>query len=221
MKVLITAIFVISVSSLFAQRGQCSCDNNQGMKGLIKCDTTILMNASKLYWQFNCDSVWLTLENTNREKVSIDEVPIEKSQYTYRLGYHLIKEFNKTLLFRSGCPATGPCVYTLVDKFNGNKLKVLPQLICINTDIDIDNPKKYEFDFVVYLAENYENLILYYVDKGTSCTIPMNEKLTYIVPEFQFTSMNITDNILTIAYFIDGGLEKNISVNLDDTKNCR
>jgi len=78
-----------------------------------------------MYWQFNCDNIWLTLENKSGNKFKIDEVPVDLYGYTYRLGYHLIKEYKNNLLFRSGCAATGPCSYILIDKNNGKKRKNL------------------------------------------------------------------------------------------------
>jgi hypothetical protein len=190
------------------------------MKTFIDCDTTTLSNNSKLYWQFNCESIWLTLENPNGKRKVIDELPSTFSEIASRLGYHLIKEFEKGILFRSGCAANGPCNYILIDKLYGNILKEFPQLICIDTDISIEDPQNYKFDFVVYLSDTSDHLILYYIDTGKSCMISFKEKLTGVIPEFQFTRMTMADKVLTLFYEMDDTKTKTVSVNLDEKKDC-
>ena len=34
----------------------------------ISCETAKFKNGSKLYWQFNCDRIWLTLEDVKGKK---------------------------------------------------------------------------------------------------------------------------------------------------------
>ena len=172
-------------------------------------------NASKLYWQFNCDSVWLTLENISKQKKVIDQVPIELSDLTYRLGYHLIKEFKNAILFRHGCPATGPCYYKLLDKTTGTVLKESGQLICIDTDVRVDSAYKYKFNFIVYLSVDTEEIIVYFVDSNKTQKHPFTEKLTAaVLPEMQFDKMVLKNNILTITYISDSNQTKDIDIKL-------
>jgi len=186
----------------------------------VSCDTTIFSNKAKLYWQYNCDRIWLTLENSKGQKSVIDEIPVELYGYTYRLGFHLIKEFDKTVLFRSGCPANGPCIYTLIDKNNGKKVKEFDQLICIDTDIRRSNAHKYNFDFVVYLSDTTNNLIIYYVDKNKILKVPFNENRT---PQIQpkFNDMVLHHNVLTLSYKLDNNTKKTLNINLNDKKYSR
>lgn len=177
----------------------------------ISCDTTYFSNQSKIYWQFNCDNVWLTLENKNGAKFTIDEVDADLSGYTYRLGYHLIKEYKSRLLFRNGCGATGPCSYTLIDKSNGNKIEEFGQLICIDTDVQIENEHAYDFDFIVYLSD--ESIIIYNIESKKTISFPFKEKLTAVIPEQQFDKMILKNNLLTIFYETDDG-KKTLKVNL-------
>jgi len=186
------------------------------------CKTILLKNKSKLYWQYNCNRIWLTLENGKGNKTVLNEVDVELFGYTYRLGYHLIKEFDKTILFRSGCPANGPCIYTLIDKSTGKKIDEFGQLICIDTDVRED--KKYQFDFVVYFAENYEKLKIYYINTKRTLTIPFDAKrnnLTAVIPEQQFDKMNLKGNILTIYYTTTENKELKLKINLTNKKYCR
>jgi hypothetical protein len=144
--------------SLFGQSKQCDCSNDSLItKYTVKCKTTYLKNGSKLYWQFDCDKIWLTLQTKNK-KIIIDRVPIEYYNLTYRLGYHLVREFKTSLLFRGGCPANGPCEYTLIDKTSGLKIKQFGQIV--------DSPiKDYPYDFVIYLSKANDLLKIYFPDK--------------------------------------------------------
>ena len=76
----------------FGQKKQCFCDKNLSTKKApMSCKTTFLKNKSKLYWQFNCDRIWLTLQNVKRKKIIINEVKIDFYSYANRVGYQLIK----------------------------------------------------------------------------------------------------------------------------------
>ncbi|GAA4456806.1 hypothetical protein GCM10023092_22620 [Rurimicrobium arvi] len=184
----------------------------------VSCDTTTFKNNSKLYWQYNCDRIWLTLENSSGQKFVIDEVEVELYNLTYRLGYHLIKEFKESLLFRSGCPANGPCTYTLIDKANGKKLKEFDQLICIDTDIKWEHAHKYNFDFIVYLSNKSDNIIIYYVDSKRTLKVPFKENLTGIIPQHQFDEMTLENNILKLSYELDKDTKKTLKIELKNKK---
>lgn len=192
----------------------CFCENDSLINNYtVSCDTTTLSNNSKLYWRFDCDRIWLTLENKNGQKSVIDTVPINLYPYTYRLGFHLIKDFDKTILFRSGCPANGPCVYTLIDKTTGNKIKEFDQLICIDTE-----DAKYAFDFVVYLSDTIDSINVYFVDTEKSLKIPFTENLTSAAypQQQQFKEMSLINNILELTYWTNDNKEKTLKININD-----
>lgn len=217
----LTTILLLFTLPAFGQNNHCFCDKDTLMnEATVSCDTTIFSNKAKLYWQYNCDRIWLTLENSKGQKNVIDEIPVELYGYTYRLGFHLIKEFDKTVLFRSGCSANGPCIYTLIDKNNGNTVKEFDQLICIDTDIRWSNAHKYNFDFVVYLSDTTNNLIIYYVDKNKTLKVPFHENRTsQIQPKFD--KMTLNNNILTLFYELDDNTKKKLNINLNDKKYSR
>lgn len=124
MKTLITfTFFILTFGPLYGQKKQCHCDKDTLMNNAtVSCETRMLKNKAQLYWQYNCDKIWLTLETSKGKKTTIDKVPVEYYGYTYRLGFHFVKEFNNSILFRSGCAANGPCIYTLIDKTTGKKI---------------------------------------------------------------------------------------------------
>jgi hypothetical protein len=217
-----TIILLLLAVSVFGQNQNCFCDKDTFMNhATVSCDTTIFANQSRLYWQYNCNRIWLTLENAEEQKYEIDTVPIVYYGYTYRLGFHLIKEFDQTILFRSGCPANGPCIYTLIDKFNGKTVEKFGQLIGIDTDIQWENAHEYDFNFIVYLSGNYDRLTVYFVDSGEEIEVPFKEELTYLIPENQFDDMTLKNNILTLAYHLENNKKKTLKINLNNKKNRR
>ena len=218
----LTTILLLFTLPTFGQVKQCFCDKDTLMNGAtVSCDTTTFKNNSILYWQYNCDRIWLTLENSSGQKFVIDESGVELYNLTYRLGYHLIKEFKESLLFRSGCPANGPCIYTLIDKSNGKKLKEFDQLICIDTDVKWENSHKYNFDFIVYLSDKADHLIIYYVESNRTLKVPFKDKLTGIIPQKQFNEMTLENSILTLFYELDGNTKKTLKIDLNDKKYSR
>jgi hypothetical protein len=188
-------------------------------KATTECKTTLLMNKSKLYWQFNCDRIWLTLENIKEQKIVIDEIETSLFGYTYRLGLFLIREFDKTILLRGGCPANGPCRYSLIDKTTGKKIDEFGQLICIDTELS--DGEKYPFDFVVYPDSSGKNLIVQYIDTKKKLIVPFSlqkNNLTARIPEYQFHQMKLKNNLLTISYTTTTGKHLKLKINLHHKK---
>jgi hypothetical protein len=198
----------------YGQKKQCSCNTNNAMiEAPMDCETIVLKNKSKLYWQFNCNRIWLTLQNKIGKKTVINEVDIDLYGYTYRLGYHLIKEYKNSLLFRAGCPANGPCVYILINKTNGRIIKKFDQLICIDTDNKSGNAHIYSYDFVVYLSEDRKHMNVYFINTKKQFRVPFNFELTAISPEYLFEKMELKEHILTMT-FEENNEKHNFKINL-------
>jgi hypothetical protein len=122
-------------------------------------------------------------------------------------------------LFRGGCPANGPCSYTLIDKNTEKTIDDFGQLICIDTEIE--GNKKYQFDFLVYFSENYDKLKIYYVNSKKILTIPFSTKrnnLNAVTSEYQFTNMKVEGNILTLYYTRSDYKNSNLKINLKNKK---
>jgi hypothetical protein len=183
------------------------------------CETTGLKNGAKLYWQYNCKRIWFTFENKMGRKTVINEVPVEFFGYTYRLGYHFIREYRRTVLFRHGCRASGPCSYSLVNSSNGKTVKSFDQLIQIDTDISIKDPHPYEFDFVVYPGIG-KGLEIFYVDTGKKLKIPVeikdNEK-DWVFGD-PFKKMTLRDDLLILIYEAAGGRKRELRIDLKSGK---
>lgn len=221
MKTLITfTFFILTFGPLYGQKKQCHCDKDTLMNNAtVSCETRMLKNKAQLYWQYNCDKIWLTLETNKGKNITIDEVPVEYYGYTYRLGFHFVKEFNNSILFRSGCAANGPCIYTLIDKTTGKKIDEFGQLICIDTDIK--DEKKYPFEFLVYADSNYKRIIIYYPDTKKVLKVPFDfqkNNVTAVIPEYQFDRMEVSGNILTLHYTTSEDKKLNLKINLKNKK---
>lgn len=194
MRAFLLLAFLSLLKLSYGQQKQCGCKTDTLINQYTTdCKTTLLSNGSKLYWQFNCDSIWLTLQNKNGKKIILDTVPIEYYSYTYRLGYRLVKEYKNTLLFRSDCPANGPCNFNLVDKNSGKRLKQFGELI-------YDHDEKKFYDFIIYFSsKNY--LTLYFIDDNRKYNIRINgDNFNSVVPEYQFNKIDLVGNILTLVY---------------------
>ena len=218
-KYLFTAIVFLTLGCAFAQEKQCFCESDTLMKEAIDCKTILLQDKSKLYWQYNCNRIWLTLADSKGKKTVLDELEVALYGYTYRLGYQLVKEFDSTILFRSGCPANGPCVYNLIDKKTGAKIKEFSPLIGIETNFGEE--KKYPFDFVVYFNKSYDKLKIYYINSQQTLTIPFDAEQNNLIapiPEQLFEKMNLQGNILTLYYTTNDDKELKLKINLTDKK---
>jgi hypothetical protein len=210
MKIIIV-IMLISISTIGYGQVKCSCDSQTWMKESVSCKPTVLKNGSKFYYQFNCDSAWITLENIKHKKTILFSLRNELVGYTYRLGYQLIKEYKETLLFRYGCPANGPCSHVLINKTTGKKVKELNELI-----YGFDYAKT---DFILYFTtEKRNSLTLYYINTGKHYRIPVSPKdFTGIVPEYQFDDPEFTKGMLILSYESSASkdvIKKKISINL-------
>src|ERR1044072_2163114 len=203
----IFVLLFLSCTYSYGQKKQCFCSKDPVMnEATTDCYTLKLKNGSRLYWQYNCKRIWYTLQNPKGRKIVIDEMPVDLFGYTFRLGFHFIKEFKKSVLFRGGCPANGPCNYTLIDKNNGRLLKSFDQLIQIDTDIFSEPSHPYEYNFVVYFSKKYDRLIIFYVYTGRSLSIPClpfgaeKNEFDDINPEYQFKEMTLKGNLLILRY---------------------
>ncbi len=145
----------------------CRCIDDEFLSNVDDCDTTILQNGALLYWHFNCDSSWLTLEK-NHKKMVLNSIR-EMHDYTYRLGFQLEKEFKTTMLFRYGCPANGPCMHALLNKETGKVVEEFEELIF--------NAEDTKADFVIYFdSNNLTSVILQYINTGRKHKINIPSK---------------------------------------------
>ena len=210
-------IFLILTTSTYAQKQSksCGCVKDSLLNDLVTCEEKILKDKSTIYYQFDCDSIWLTLKNIKGQKkilysLSGDDY-IVFGPLNYRLGYYFVQEFNQELLFRWSCPATGACSYILVNKQSGKPTQEFNNLI-------FDLNKESNNDFLIYF-EDQNTLAVQFVDLKERIQIQINsEHFTQIIPEFQFVEISVVNKTLVMTYDYDengidktGKIEQNIS----------
>ncbi|REC62825.1 hypothetical protein DRF65_08360 [Chryseobacterium pennae] len=94
MKYLLILILLFS-SSFYSQ--QCSCSQKPELKDVISCEATLLQNEAKIYWEYDCNSSWITFQK-GKEKIKIFELEKEFIELSGRLGYRNWTEYKNTFL---------------------------------------------------------------------------------------------------------------------------
>lgn len=212
---LILAFFVIKISA-FAQY-KCSCSVNPDIKESIDCKIKKFQDGGKLYYQFTCDSIWLTYENNKGKEFIIDSSDTLLYSYNYRIGFQLAKEYKESLLFRSGCPANGPCNFILISKKTGKRLAEYGELI-----YDHSVTEKF-YDFIIYFSnDKLDALTLDFIDENKQYKISINPKLyNSAIPEYSFDKISFKNGKLTLSYHYaksSNWLTKTITVNIAKLK---
>jgi hypothetical protein len=209
----------------------CSCSKDTLLAHIISCKPELLDNGAKLYWNYNCDSSWITFENRAGEKKTIFELGDGLVQLTNRLGHTNFKEFSTTFLYTnkviSGC--CDPDDYYLYSKTSGKLIKKFGAAIYVS-----DNNR---MPFLVSVTNsNYDHisrfdfysLTLYNIDTQKSFKIKIKKgdiekgmkNNNYMFPEFVFDTCAINDQTLTIRYFTEKYIKgtepnyKSIKINL-------
>ena len=213
MKTLILTFLTILISPYFWGQS-CNCKENKILKQIISCKPEILENNSKIYWNFNCDSSWLTFENSKGDKKKLYSLDKELIELTTRIGYVYFKEFKNTFLFTnkviSGC--CDPDDYYLHDKNNGDLIKYLGRAIFVSDSKSLP--------FVVSITNSnykdnsitdFNSLNIYNLDARKEYKIPFEKGQIekgiknnhYMFSEYIFDESEITNDILILKYHID------------------
>jgi hypothetical protein len=198
MRFRIVIIFLLSLNNSFGQY-QCSCDTNQNMNDAISCKPIVFKNKAKLFWQFNCDSSWLTFKSARGRKEIIFNMSM--IELTGRLGYDYAAEFKTKFLITnyviSGC--CDPPEFILFDKEKGSIHSELGPLIFYS--------ENYNYPIVIYLNHRNDNLIVFNVDKNLHYKIPLPKgrisktmKLTDEMFPEHFFETEVKNNVLIIKY---------------------
>ncbi|KXX71514.1 hypothetical protein AVL50_04385 [Flammeovirga sp. SJP92] len=121
-------------------------------------DTIFLQNGSFLYYQWNCDSTWLTFETTSKKVLKSCR---ESEPYLCsRTGLTFVKEYPNYLCFihqwSSGCCSSPDLV--LIDKETGNELERVVSELFIRGST--------EEDYAFYFSDSSYNKA-YFLDHQT------------------------------------------------------
>lgn len=121
-------LMFVSLPSV-GQKVSCSCDSVNVQDFQLDCKKISLSGGSSLQYQFNCDSIWLTLCSSSGKKHILYSIETRLHHYHDRVGYVFYKEFRKELLFRKDCVIPTGCNFFLVDKNSGRMIEEFGDLI--------------------------------------------------------------------------------------------
>ena len=169
-RALIAILIIIFSQNLLSQKSNCGCDKIKiDSENQYKCDTTILTNGALIYWQWNCDSSWLTFEN--KGKILLSSCNKSNVYSCESTGLNFLKEYHNYILFQykwiSGCCTPPDLVF--FNKDNGKEIKRITNELFIWGDID-DNYALYfsdkTYNDLIYLDHNTDNQYLIHFENG-------------------------------------------------------
>ena len=203
MKAFVTAIGLLVWAVSFGQN--CFCAKDTMLKEIINCDKIKFDNSARLYWDFNCDSSWLTFESPTHKKTIIFSLADGLQNLTGRLGYIYAQEYKDNFLIQcnviSGC--CKPPDFYLFDKATGHIKDSLGAIIFYSDD------KK--LPFIISLTNNYNFISIYNVDKVKKylLKLPKREiekaldKTEQTYPEYLFDEPIIKGTTIYLTYNLD------------------
>lgn len=185
MKIFIFLNIILTTISLFGQDTRVDCyEFMQLEQNAHFSDTTFLSNGSKLYYQWNCDSTWLTFENDKKIilKSCSDVDPIICS----RLGLQYIKEYPNYLLFVhnwvSGCCTPPDIVFH--DKETGLEKKRITKDLFVWGDVD--------HDYALYFSDSTYSTLKYINHK-------LNHEISYRFKENEVLKSTENHSVLKLS----------------------
>jgi len=179
---------------------------------IINCDTIKFDNRAKLYWNFNCDSSWLTFESPKHLKDIIFSMQLVA--YTGRLGFSYVQEYKHKFLIQnnviSGC--CDPPEFYLFDKTSGQIKDSLGHIIYYS------DKKRLPFiigltesNYDTILKDNYSSLTIYNVDDQKKFFITLTkgeinkalEATGEMFPEYLFDEPILKGTTIYLTYLLD------------------
>lgn len=176
----------------------CGCSKEPMLKNIISCKPTQFKNKAKIFWEYNCNSSWITFQKGKYTKkiFSLEKQYIELSG---RLGYRSWTEYKNSFLIEnsmvSGC--CQPAEYILYYKESGEKIREL------GTIIFIDDSKISPY---ILTMKNYDVLLFTNLNNNKSYNIKIpknriqrtlnNSKILY--PEKLFGNIQLKNSLLSM-----------------------
>ncbi|RYD95970.1 MAG: hypothetical protein EOP50_07230 [Sphingobacteriales bacterium] len=170
----------------------CACASIPAEAFRPDCSVRRLSNGGALYYQYTCDSIWLTLENRTGRRMVLYSMPSSLHEAHERVGYQLAREFKTVLLFRNDWVSPTGWNYVVVDKSNGTiKKNGLNVVECAGAET-----------LGAYLAEfaGSRTLVLYNPDTGKRIRLPLRRSdLPAEDPQKAIVGLRLKNRILTVT----------------------
>jgi len=184
MKAYLTILILASIS--FKAIGQtCNCPNENLN---IECDTVYLKSNSMVYYQFNCDSIWLTLENQSSEKYDIYKADT-KSVYNPSMLF-LKQDCSQSALFSVRNSKTD-LDFFLINKSNGQVIKIFKNVV---------DKERNNHCFIAYYKKDKKRISTYNIETGIKIEIETPEEI--INNEFECLNSSLEGDSLFLYYYL-------------------
>lgn len=152
MSVFIITVFILSALTAAGQF-PCGCEKNPPVCHPCLCHSEELKNNAKVFYHYDCDSMYITLLGTTGDTIPIYRMEMEMTGYA-RLIPSLSHDAQNTVLFNTYCSGGFvSCSWSLIDKASGNYLAEFHDIIYTDT---IQNT-------ILHMADNH-TLKLYIMD---------------------------------------------------------
>lgn len=124
-----TLVLILTVCSYPLVAQTCGCAAKPELTGTIPCDTIFIDKQSRLYRQFNCDSSWITFENSLGVKRVLYSLQKDQIDQTGKIGAQFGGGFKNVFLIRNKYAKELPPAYILIDKKTGIATKKIRAIL--------------------------------------------------------------------------------------------
>jgi len=141
---------------MWAQKANCGCTKQKiDLEEPISCDPIVFKNGSKLHWQWNCDSIWLTFENRQTLiQNTIRTCEIADINLCRKIGLVFLKEYPHYLLFKDVLipDSNSPADIIFFSQENGDETRRIHKDLIVRNDADND--------YLLYFSDaSYKKLV--------------------------------------------------------------
>jgi hypothetical protein len=213
----------MALNDRIGDKRNCFCSQDTSLSEQINCDTIELKSGSRIFYQFNCDSSWLTFQNRTGLNTVLFSLDTALIGLTYKLAWHVERDYEHYVLFvaraTSGLPTT--LVYQLLDKQSSSVTEEFGQVVYCETSSSCD--------FLLYVPDSADDhLRLRLLPDGEEFRVQLPQKLSElhrsVYIESQFSEPKIRGQVYTFEYnYVDEktGEEKSSSVSVDMSRHCK
>lgn len=136
------------------QTSYCGC--KEVSYSFLSCDTTYITSKTILFWQWNCDSSWLTLQQKGKAQTILDVLEREKMPKSSSIGMHYIKKIGPSLWLKKQ-EVSGCCYPPTHSFFNLKRMKE-----SFHIDKKLFVWENLDLNYLVHFEDtSYQTLVLY------------------------------------------------------------
>lgn len=193
-------IFLFMLGTFSAEGQNCQCLTERLN---LECDTSFLKSNALLYYQYNCDSVWLTMENVRGEKYILYQLETELFNGP-KLAF-LKGDCERSILI-SRKELEKDVQYYLIDKSTGRMMKSFQNVI----DQSFNRTP-----LIAYFHSEQQRFFVYNMDTGLEVELSMPED---VLPyRNKCLGSSVDGDFLTLYFYIGNDETKKIEWDISKT----